>query len=64
MKTSLQDWLKNGWLNEHKTSRQEIAGLFGVADRDIAACRTPGLVNDWRFNLRRQSRKLWLLLGG
>src|SRR6266852_7463356 len=51
MKTSLQDWLKNGWLNEHKTSRQEIAGLFGVADRDLAACQTPGLINDWGFNI-------------
>jgi hypothetical protein len=25
MKGSLQDWLKFGWLKEHKTSRQEIA---------------------------------------
>jgi hypothetical protein len=22
-----------------------------VADRDLAACRTPGLHNDWRFNI-------------
>ena len=25
---SLQDWLKVGWLKEHKTSRQEITDLF------------------------------------
>src|SRR5207248_5959648 len=51
MKPSLQDWLKNGWVKAHQTSRQEIADLFAVADRDLAACETPGLVNDWRFNI-------------
>lgn len=34
---SFQDWLEFGWLKAHKTSRQEIADLFAVADRDIAA---------------------------
>ncbi len=48
---SLQDWLRNGWLKEHKTSRQEIADLLKVADRDIAACQTPNLVPDWKFNI-------------
>src|SRR5260370_33733602 len=51
MSTSLKDWLKFGWLKEHKTSRQEIADLFAVADRDLAASNTPGLHNDWRFNI-------------
>jgi len=48
---SLQDWLKFGWLKEHKTSRQEIADLFAVADRDLKACQTPALVPDWQFNI-------------
>ena len=48
---SLQDWLKFGWLKEHKTSRQEIADLFAVADRDLKACQTPNLVPDWQFNI-------------
>jgi len=48
---SLQDWLKYGWLKEHKTSRHEIADLFAVADRDLKACQTPDLVPDWRFNI-------------
>ena len=48
---SLQDWLQFGWLKEHKASRQEIADLFAVADRDLKACRTPGLISDWRFNI-------------
>jgi hypothetical protein len=51
MSASLQDWRKFGWLKEHKTSRQEIADLFAVADRDLAASETPGLHNDWRFNI-------------
>ena len=48
---SLQDWLKFGWLKEHEPSREEIADLFTVADRDLEACQTTGLVNDWKFNI-------------
>jgi len=51
MSASLQDWRKFGWLKEHKTSRQEIADLFAVADRDLTASETLGLHNDWRFNI-------------
>ncbi len=51
MSSALKEWLKNGWLKEHKTSRAEVAGLLAIADRDIAACKTPGLHNDWRFNI-------------
>ncbi len=48
---SLKDWLKNGWLVEHKTSPQEITDLLGVVDRDLADCQTPGLSPDWRLNI-------------
>jgi hypothetical protein len=48
---SLQNWLRSGWLREHEASRQEVAGLFGVADRDLEACQTAGLVSDWKFNI-------------
>src|SRR5271165_4325171 len=51
MINNLKDWLKLGWLKEHRTSRGEIADLLAVADRDLAACRTSGLHNDWRFNI-------------
>src|SRR5216684_7853963 len=51
MRTSLQDWLQFGWLKEHRASGQEIADLFAVADRDLAASKTAGLHNDWRFNI-------------
>ena len=33
---SLEDWLKNGWLVEHQTSRQEMVDLLAMADRDLA----------------------------
>lgn len=51
MSNSLKTWLSNGWLKEHTTSRDEIASLLAVADRDLAASETPGLHNDWRFNI-------------
>ena len=48
---TLKDWLKNGWLVEHKTSRAEIADLLGVIDRDLDDCETSGLSPDWRLNI-------------
>jgi hypothetical protein len=27
---SLSDWAKNDWLKAHKTTKQEIAGLFSI----------------------------------
>lgn len=43
--------MQAGWLKPHRSSRQEIADLIGVADRDIAACQTAGLIADWRLNI-------------
>lgn len=48
---SLHDWLKNGWLIEHRTSLQEIAELLGVADRDLHNCQTAGLSPDWKLSI-------------
>lgn len=48
---SLAEWLKNGWLTEHETSRQEIRHLLRLADRDLADCRNSTLSVDWRFNI-------------
>ena len=47
----LRDWLKNSWLTEHQTSRQEITDLLGVIDRDANQCQTPGLGPDWQLNI-------------
>jgi hypothetical protein len=49
MNVTLREWLDNGWLVEHKTSREEIASLLALADRDLANCRVPGLSSDWQL---------------
>jgi hypothetical protein len=46
---SLEDWLRNGWLVEHKTSSSEIADLLVIADRDLADCAAKGLSDDWQL---------------
>ena len=48
---SLQNWLNNGWLIEHRPSSQEIAALLSVVDRDLADCRASGLSPDWQLNI-------------
>jgi hypothetical protein len=49
VKTSLQSWLRNRWLVQHNSSREEIANLFAISDRDLEACQTKNLPADWRF---------------
>lgn len=51
MPVSLAEWLTNGWILEHTTSRDEIRHLLRIADRDLADCRNPSLSVDWRFNI-------------
>jgi len=51
MKTSLKDWLSNGWLAEHKTSVEEIEDLLELSERDIKDCQVSGLSADWRLNI-------------
>jgi hypothetical protein len=48
---SLRDWFKNGWIVEHKSSIQEIAGFLNTSDRDLANCQVSGLDSDWKFNI-------------
>jgi hypothetical protein len=47
---SLRDWAKAGWLKPHKTSRTQIAGLFGIVDRDLEDAAR-GLSSDWQFGI-------------
>ena len=47
----LEDWRKNGWLIEHRTSRREIQDLLTVADRDLADSHVKGLSADLRLNI-------------
>jgi hypothetical protein len=46
---SLPDWVKNGWLESHKSSREEIQNLLGIVERDLKDCRAQGVSSDWRF---------------
>jgi hypothetical protein len=49
VKTNLQSWLRNKWLHQHTSSKEEIANLFAICDRDLTACLTNNLPADWRF---------------
>jgi uncharacterized protein (UPF0332 family) len=48
---SLRDWLSNGWLTEHETTRDEMAAFLSLADRDIHDAKTRDLSTDWEFNI-------------
>ncbi len=48
---SLADWLKNGWLVEHRPSAGEIADLLAVVERDLADSAADQLSADWRMNI-------------
>ena len=46
---SLQDWLNEGRLKAHKTSRKEIEQLFAVFERDMRDAKAEDLSADRRF---------------
>jgi len=46
---TLQDWLSNGWLKQHTTSRQEVRDLLDKVDRDIAEAAKEEITLDWRL---------------
>ena len=49
MKTSLNNWLKEEKLKPHKTSKEEIAQLLKIVDRDVSDAGIRGLSTDRRF---------------
>jgi hypothetical protein len=48
---SLELWKKNGWLREHKTSAQEVAGILDLVERDFADASREEISSDWRYNI-------------
>jgi hypothetical protein len=46
---SFVDWVKNGWLVAHKSSKQEIANLLGIVARDLKDSQAQDVSDDWRF---------------
>ncbi len=52
---SFEDWVRNGWASQHKSTRHEIQRLLALADRDLASCATAGLATDWLFAIAYNS---------
>jgi hypothetical protein len=48
---SLEQWAKFGFLEKHKTSKQEVAQWLAAVDRDLADCRVKGLSADRRLTI-------------
>lgn len=47
---NLNDWAKAGWLKAQKPTREQIAKIFGVVDRDLEDSKR-NLSPDGRFNI-------------
>jgi hypothetical protein len=47
---SLKQWAENGWLKQHKTTRQEIGNLLKIVDRDLLDA-AGGISSDWRLGI-------------
>jgi hypothetical protein len=43
--------MRNGWLVEHQSSREEIGKLLAVVARDLRDSQTTGLSPGWRLNI-------------
>ena len=48
---SLSQWLKNGWLKAHQPTRQEIARLLAIIERDLADAQAASISDDWKFGI-------------
>jgi hypothetical protein len=46
---SLSDWAKNDWLKAHKTTQQEIDGLFSIVERELKDSQISGISSDGKF---------------
>jgi hypothetical protein len=48
---SLKDWLRNGWLSEHRPTPGQIRDLFAIVERDLGDSEVEALSPDWRLNI-------------
>lgn len=46
----LQQWASNGWLRPHQTTKQQIADLLAIVERDLEDS-TRNLSADWQFGI-------------
>ncbi len=47
---NLQNWLSNGWLKHHSTSKQEINNLLNIVNRDLHDAKE-SISLDWQFGI-------------
>ena len=47
---NLESWLDNAWVEEHKTSKQEITNLLNIVDRDLQDVKQ-NISSDSKFGL-------------
>jgi len=47
---SLNDWVRNGWLTEHRTSAREITNLFAIVERELRDSAVASVSPDGRLN--------------
>ena len=48
---SLKQWADNGWLRPHQSSRQEVADLLSIVERDLDDAAKTAISADWRFGI-------------
>jgi hypothetical protein len=48
---SLTEWLNQGWLSPHRSSRKEIGSLLKIVDRDLTDAAGHEISDDWRFGI-------------
>ena len=46
----LKQWADNGWLRPHQTTKQQIADLFAIVERDLDDSERD-LSPDWQFGI-------------
>jgi hypothetical protein len=49
MSVSFGDWVNNGWLVVHKSSKQEIGNLLGILARDLKDSQAKDVSDNWRL---------------
>lgn len=47
---SLEQWVENGWLRPHQSSKQEIEDLLSIVSRDLSDAEGD-ISADWRFGI-------------
>ena len=48
---TLEIWKQHGWLQDHKTSKDELSNLLLLVDRDLQDSINKEISLDWRFNI-------------